>query len=95
MAVSVSVTGVVRKHGRIYVRFDDGEEYEFQSRAEARDHCRSVMNDVAAKVLLKAMLIARGLRITADADALDDLDLIVGRTATFNRIAVNNVVRIT
>jgi hypothetical protein len=67
---------------------------EFGSRREAREHLQSLLDDDAVKDLLRAIVIARGLRLSADRDSSDDLDSLVGKTITINLRAPQNIVRI-
>lgn len=94
MARSIVVTGVQRSAKGIYVRFDDGEELEFTNRADMREYVRDVINDVSVARLLKAIAVARAVRVGADSDTADDLDTLVNKTITFNRNAANNILRI-
>jgi len=70
------------------------EPLEFESRRQAREYLQSLLDDNAVKDLLRAIVIARGLRLTQDGDSADDLDALDGKTITFNLRAAQNIVRI-
>lgn len=96
MPASVKITSIGRKPDSktLYVRFDDGDEIE-GTRRELRQASRQILDDAAIVPLLKAIAIAIGLRASNDGDDVDDLDSVVGKTITFNRKSVNNIVRVT
>jgi hypothetical protein len=94
MPASIRVTNVVRRAKGIYVQFDDNEELEFANRREAREFVREILNDTESKRILKALAVARALRVGADADSADDFDALIGKTLTINRNAPQNIVRI-
>lgn len=93
MPASLTITGIGRNGNRLYLRFSDNTEIE-GTRRELRSQVRDVMDDECVLSLLKALAIARGLRVAADADTADDFDAMVGQTLTFNRRAAQNVLRI-
>lgn len=98
-AVSLEVTGVQRtERGGFSVHCRDArgvtESVEFSSRREARDSLQSVLDDEAVKTLLRAMITARGLRLTQDGDSADDLDSLVGKVFTINVRAPQNILRV-
>lgn len=93
MASTITVTNVVRKNNRLYIQFSDGDERE-GTRKQMREWLQQYISDDESVNILKAIAIARGLRIAADADTADDLDLLIGKTLTFNRGAAQNIVRI-
>lgn len=90
----ITVTSVGRSGRKMYLRFSDNTEIE-GTRRELRQHCETILNDLTINETLKAIAIARGLRLTADGDDADDLDELVGKTLTFNRKATANILRIT
>jgi hypothetical protein len=94
MPAQIQVTDILRRGNRLHVRFDGVDDVE-GTRRDLREYCRSILNDDAAKEVLKAIAIARGLRLTADSDDADDLDLLIGKTLTFNHRAPLNLCRIT
>ena len=95
MPASITVERVEREGRKIHVYFSDGTAHEFSSRRQAREAVDSALRDERAIDLLKLIAVARGLRVTQDADDADDLDLLAGRTLTFNRNAITNLLRIT
>lgn len=94
MPSSVKINDIGRSGNRLYIRFEDGEEIE-GTRRELRQHVRDLLSDDDAKRILKLIAIARGLRASADGDDADDLDVLIGKTLTFNRNAPLNILRIT
>ena len=70
------------------------ESLEFETRRQARESLQSLLDDNAVKDLLRAIVIARGLRATQDGDSADDLDGLENKTITFNLRAAQNIVRI-
>lgn len=92
MPATVTVSDIQRRGNRLYVRFIDGTEIE-GTRRELREHCRKIIDDSELTELLRAIAIAKGLRITADADNADDLDTLIGKQFVFNQRAANNICR--
>ena len=95
MPASITVERVEREGRKIHVYFSDGTSHEFASRRLAREAVDAALRDERAVDLLKMIAVSRGLRVTQDADDADDLDLLTGRTLSFNRNAVQNILRIT
>jgi len=99
MPMSLTVKSIRRTpSGGLDVSLEDSrgltESLEFPSRRQARESLQTFLDDDAAKDLLRAIVIARGLRLTQDGDSADDLDTLVGKTITINLRAAQNIVRI-
>jgi len=90
---SIQVTGIGRNGNQLYIRFSDNTETE-GTRRELRRQVAHVLDDVTVVEVLKAVAIARGLRVAADADNADDFDAMIGQTFSFNRRATTNVMRV-
>ncbi len=94
MPASVTVSDIQRRGNRLYIRFSDGSEIE-GTRRELREHCRRILDDTDLTEIVKSVVIARGLRASADSEDADDLDALIGKTVTFNPRAATNICRIT
>lgn len=93
MAVAITITGVRRTGGKLYITFSDNEEREYESRRDAKQVNRAIMDDQEVASLLKSMLICKGLR--RNSDAVDDLDTLVGKKITLDMTLAANIVRVT
>jgi hypothetical protein len=99
MAASLTVRKINRSaSGGVEICCEDSrgvtESMEFGSRREARQQMQRLLDDEVVKDLLRAIVIARGLRATQDGDTVDDLDALVGKVITINLRAAQNIVRI-
>jgi hypothetical protein len=98
-AVSLTVTGVTRTQGGGFLIecLDERgvtESVEYVSRREARNSLHSFLDDESVKMLIRAAVTARGLRLTQDGDNADDLDSLVGKVFTFNIRAQQNLLKV-
>ena len=98
-AVSLTVKGVQRLDGGGFtIQCEDArgvtESIEYASRREARQALHSILDDEAVKALLRAMITARGLRVTQDGDSVDDLNDLNGKVFTFNIRAPRNILQV-
>lgn len=81
----------------LFVTHPDGleESHSFESRRDARQQMRYMLDNEAVRRILVAAAICNGLRATADTDTADDLDALIGKTITFNPRASRNLLTIT
>lgn len=93
MAIAVTCRSVRRANGRIYIRWDDGSEQEFQSLQQLNDWIRSTVEGEAAKDFLRAVAVLKARRASPDmstaAAALEN------KTITLDESVASNLVRLT
>ena len=70
------------------------EGVEYASRREARQALTAILDDESVKALLRAVITARGLRLTQDGDNADDLDRLIGKVFTFNAKALRIMMQV-
>lgn len=93
MAVAVTCRSVRRSNGRIYLRWSDKIEQDFDSLEQLKDWVRDRVQGEAAKEFLRAVGILKALRTTPDL-ALAAVAL-EGKTVTLDEALVSNMVRFT
>lgn len=93
MAVSIQCRSVRRASGKIFIRWSDKTEQEFDSLEQIKDYVRERVQGDAAKDFLRAVAILKALRSTPDmsgaAAALES------RTMTLDESLAANMVRFT
>lgn len=76
---SVSVRKVFRRNGKIYIRWSDKTEQEFDRIADLRQAVRDVLQDGGLREIMKTLLVAATIRQSNDGALLESLE---GKTIT-------------
>lgn len=76
---SVSVRKVFRRNGKIYIRWSDKTEQEFDRIADVRQAVRDALQDGGLREMMKTLLLASLLRHSNDGALLETLE---GKTIT-------------
>lgn len=90
MAASITCRSIRRVDGKIYVRWSDKSEWEFESLAQMRRELRNMLDDGAVQDVLKSILLAKPLAANPDGSTLANA---VNRTATIDLSLAANLVR--
>lgn len=83
MARSVTCNKVNRRGAKVYIRWSDGDELEFNNLQDAKDFCQPLADDPD---LLKRLFIAAFLLRNPDGS---NVAIIEGRTMTLDLTAAN------
>lgn len=76
---AVSVRKVIRRNGKIYIRWSDKTEQEFDRVANLRQAVREMLQDGGVLEIMKTMLLASIIRQANDGALLESLE---GKTIT-------------
>lgn len=83
MAITVTCTDIAVIGGKIYIRWSDGQEYEFDNLSQVKDFCQASEAD---KDALKKLALAFFLKKSPDGS---NLTLIEGHSLTLDLRAAN------
>lgn len=90
MAISVQCTDVIKRSGKVYVRWNDKIELEFASLKELKDFVAEIdRNEV--RDILRRIALAKYLK--ADPNA-NNPNALIGRTIALDLDAAANLVRV-
>ena len=88
MPVSITCTAARKRGRKLYLRFGDKTELEFESRQQAIEYCQTILDDTKARDFLRACMIAKAVREGAADSVIEQL---AGKTATLDLTLVNVV----
>lgn len=71
---ALTVRNVVRRNGKIYVRWSDKVEQEFDSVAQLRQEVRAALDDGGLRDMMRTLLLASSIRAANDGSLLRDLE---------------------
>jgi len=71
---ALTVRRVLRRNGKIYVRWSDKLEQEFDNLAALRQSVRAALNDDELRDMMRTLLLASSMRQANDGTLLDSLE---------------------
>ena len=71
---ALTVRRVLRRNGKIYVRWSDKLEQEFDNLAALRQSVRAALNDDELRDMMRTLLLASSMRQANDGALLDSLE---------------------
>jgi hypothetical protein len=70
----LTVRKVTRRAGKIYVRWSDKTEQEFDSLAQVREAVRNVLQDGGLRDIMRTLLLASVMKNSTDGSLLQSLE---------------------
>lgn len=70
----LTVRKVTRRAGKIYIRWSDKTEQEFESLAQLRDEVRGAIQDGGLKDIMRTLLLASAIKSANDGSLLQGLE---------------------
>jgi DNA-binding GntR family transcriptional regulator len=88
MPVSITCIAARKRGSKLYLRYSDKTELEFESRQQAIEYCQTILDDTKARDFLRACMLAKALRQGAAENVVEQL---AGKVATLDLTLVNVV----
>lgn len=70
----LTVRKIIRRNGKIYVRWSDKLEQEFESLAQLRESVRDAMQDGGLKDIMRTLLLAQSMSVGNDGSLIQSLE---------------------